>query len=825
MKLVEQYQSKMAQLQSGELNLTIDLSKSVPPELWFEALAHLELQLREPIASQLYDVLFERGADFAATLYLDEEDYSFFIHKIRALLEQYATINQEAWVELGLQYILCRRHFVDKEKATFYLKRGMEANTPICEPLYLYYNYLGILSDIEKDQAKADLDALAASGNLWGIAYSAHLQVWTDRFEEVPQQIQVLLESADPKLLRHYYEALQFYYARKEDKAKQLEVLEEGIAKADSRYCRFVATEMRRADSSSITELEQLIPAYEEIFAFGITDAAVQIALIKLQALGNEAKDKLEYADAIFYLEKAYDYNNKYAGYRLACLYLYNASLLDSEKGLALLVELDEKYDYVEAQIELAEIYLEGRLLPADEGQAFDRFNKLAFKDVPYAKLRLGNMLEYGYAGTEPDYKAAFGYYVPAAEAKLAQAIFQVGRYLKYGIHGEEPNLAAALPYFEEAATLNHVVALTELGLSCEVQPEPDFKQAFDYFSKAAELGYPYAYYLKGVYLENDYHGTGTRQPEGAFKSFETGAEMQDLNSIYELARCYRGGIGTDVNLDKMIALYQQAAEANHVQALTDLALCHEYGFGVTQDAFKAQEYIQKAVDLGFPYAQYVLGRYYLNGLVQQDTAQGLHLLEQAAERNVGEALLLLGDYYLFDYDQLEEYEKGFGYYQKAYELGYLSDGLGMCYEYGMGVEAQPATAFSYYKQAAEKGNKEAIYRIARCYYFGIGTDEDKKEAYQHFLQVAHEGNMYACYFMGIQLLEGEGIKANPQEGVDWIRKAAESDYAEAQFKLANCYLMGDGVDESEDQALEWFERAAANGHEEAIRLTSKSRK
>jgi len=36
---------------------------------------------------------------------------------------------------------------------------------------------------------------------------------------------------------------------------------------------------------------------------------------------------------------------------------------------------------------------------------------------------------------------------------------------------------------------------------------------------------------------------------------------------------------------------------------------------------------------------------------------------------------------------------------------------------------------------------------------------------------------------------------------------------------------MGDGVEENEDLALEWFERAADNGHEEAIRLTKKTRK
>ncbi|WP_293898765.1 tetratricopeptide repeat protein [Sphingobacterium sp. UBA5670] len=824
MKLSEEYFNKVAELQSTEDQLTIDLSQRLTPDVWFDALAYFECNMHQPAAAELYDVLFEKGTDFAANVYLNDVDYTFFIDKVRTILERYATINSDAWVELGLQYILCRRDVVDKEKTSFYLKKGTDAGVKLARPLYLYYNYLGALADIDRDTAKAELDALALGGDLWAIAYNAHLDVWTDKFEEVFDRIQVLKHSPDRKLLRHYYEALQFYYSRKDNKAKRLDMLEEGIAVADSRYCRFVLNEIKRAEASSLGELELLIPEYQELFEYGMMDAAVQIALIKLQKLGSDKLEKQDYEEPLQYFQKAYDYNNNYAGYRLACLYLYHDRLQDVERGLSLLYLLDEKYDYVEAQVELAEILLEGRFLPKDEKSAFQRFTVMAEKNIAYAKLRLGNLIESGYDGIAPDYKTAFAYYQDAAKDKLPQALYQVGRYLKYGIHGEEPDLAAALPYFEEAASYNNATALTEMGLASELKAEPDYKSAFDYFSRAADLGYPYAYYLKGIYLANDYHQSGAPEPLAAFTAFETGAGMQEVNCMYELARCYRGGIGTDINLDKMVALYQQAADRNHVQALTDLALCYEYGYGLNIDTFKAQDYVKKAADLGFPYAICVLGRYYLNGLVHKDVPLGLQLLEQAAEKNIGEALLLLGDYFFFDYDQREEYDKGFDYYTRAEKLGSLSEGLGMCYEFGIGVEVQPAKAFGYYQQAAAQGNQQAIYRLGRCYYFGIGTEIDKTVAYEHFIEIAQQGNPYACYFVGVQLLDGEGIPMDLQDGVEWMMKAADADHAEAQFKLANCYLMGDGVEENEDLALEWFERAADNGHEEAIRLTKKTR-
>ncbi|WP_293955997.1 MULTISPECIES: tetratricopeptide repeat protein [unclassified Sphingobacterium] len=825
MKLSEEYSIKVAALQSAEHQLTVDLSKRITPDIWLDVLIYFEHNLEQSSVAALYDALFEKGTDFAANVYLNDEDYTFFIDKIRAILERYATINPQAWVELGLQHVLCRRHAVEKEKASLYLNRGMEAGVKWARPLYLYYNYLGVLADIDRETAKAELETLALGGDLYATAYIAHIDVWTDKFEEVFDRIQVLRHAQEKKLLRHYYEVLQFYYARKDNKAKRLEILEEGIALTDSRYCRFVLNDIKRADATSSVELERLIPEYHELFEYGMMDAAVQIALIKLQGLSNDNQVKEDFEQPLWYLQKAYDYNNIYAGYRLACLYLYNDTLQDIERGLSLLQLLDQRDDYVEAQVELAEILLEGRFLPRDEKSAFQKFSALAQKNIAYAKLRMGNMIESGYDGIDPDYKVAFAYYQDAAKDKLPQALYQVGRYLKYGIHGEEPDLAAAIPYFEEAAASNNVTALTEMGLASELKAEPDYKLAFDYFSRAADLGYPYAYYLKGIYLENDYHQTGAPQPAAAFAAFETGASMQDLNSIYELARCYRGGIGTEINLDRMIDLYQQAAERNHVQALTDLALCYEYGYGLSKDAFKAQEYIKKAADLGFPYAIYVMGRYYLTGLVKQDVPLGLQLLEEAAQKNVGEALLLLGDYFFFDYDQREEYDTGFDYYTRAEKLGYLTDGLGMCYEFGIGIEAQPAKAFEYYKQAAERGNQEAIYRLGRCLYFGIGTEIDKTAAYSQFIEVAQQGNIYACYFVGLQLLDGEGVPTDLHDGIEWLMKAADADHADAQYKLANCYLMGDGVEENETLALEWFERAADNGHEEAIRLTKKTRK
>ncbi|WP_437919465.1 tetratricopeptide repeat protein [Sphingobacterium sp. LRF_L2] len=824
MHLHQEYKKKLLVYSAENYNGYSTLPDFWSMNEWFDGLALFETQIGQENASRIYRGLFDNGVDFPANLYLDDSDYAFFVSKSRELLARYGEKDHEAWIELALQHILCRRDYIDKEKALFFLKKAILAEVPAAKALFYYYNNLGLLNELNREEAKAELKMLADRGDLWAIAYFSHLEVWTDQFEDVYEKIQVLKHSEDNKIERHYYESLQFYYARRQERDLQVKVLEEGVRKTDSKYCKFVLTEIKRYDSLPGDNLTTLIPAYLETFEYGITDAAVQIALIKLAEISTDVATKADYDDVIFYLTKAWEYNNNYAGYRLACLYLYTDIIRDIDSGLTLLQQL-KAVDHIDAQVELAEIYLEGHLVDRDENMALFLLRHLAETEVPYAQFRLGNCYEYGLTNLDVDYLEAFSWYKRAAQAKLPQAIYQVGRFIKYGIHGENADLSGAIPYFEEAAGLNFPAAITELGLASEMQSPPDYAQAFVHFSRAADLGYPYANYLKGIYLEFDYHQSGQKKTEEAFSCYKYGAHNQDLNSMYELARCYRFGIGTAGNIDEAIALYRQAAERNHVQALTDMALCYEYGYGVGQDVYQAQEFIRKAVDLGYPYAYYVLGRYYLDGLVTQDSTQALQLLQEAVQKKVPEAMLLLADYYFFDYDQQGEYDKAFSYYEEAFKAGYITDGIGMCYEFGIGVTADALQAFKCYRDGAEKGNMGAIYRLARCFYFGIGAEIDKEQAFRYFDESGQHGNIYAKYFAGLQLLQGDGIAADLERAIEWIKEAAEADYPEAQFRLANCFLMGEGVFENEEMALGWFERAADNGHEGALKVTKRGKR
>ena len=43
----------------------------------------------------------------------------------------------------------------------------------------------------------------------------------------------------------------------------------------------------------------------------------------------------------------------------------------------------------------------------------------------------------------------------------------------------------------------------------------------------------------------------------------------------------------------------------------------------------------------------------------------------------------------------------------------------------------KPEIAFNWYKKAAEKGHKDALFEYAECYIFGYGVKKDKTKAFE----------------------------------------------------------------------------------------------
>ena len=63
--------------------------------------------------------------------------------------------------------------------------------------------------------------------------------------------------------------------------------------------------------------------------------------------------------------------------------------------------------------------------------------------------------------------------------------------------------------------------------------------------------------------------------PQEAAKWYLKAAEKGYLNAMYNIAVCYESGYGTTQNVGEAMAWYLKAAEQDHTQAQYNLALCH----------------------------------------------------------------------------------------------------------------------------------------------------------------------------------------------------------------------------------------------------------
>ncbi len=116
---------------------------------------------------------------------------------------------------------------------------------------------------------------------------------------------------------------------------------------------------------------------------------------------------------------------------------------------------------------------------------------------------------------------------------------------------------------------------------------------------------------------------------------------------------------------------------------------------------------------------------------------------------------------------------------------GYGAWLIGTCYENGIGRTKDPAKAFLYYKQAAERGFDVAENEVGLCYLKGNGVEKNFSEALAWFRKAAQKGRPSGLYNVGRCYENGFGVSPNIAEAKKWYEKAAATGYIPAQKALA----------------------------------------
>lgn len=185
-------------------------------------------------------------------------------------------------------------------------------------------------------------------------------------------------------------------------------------------------------------------------------------------------------------------------------------------------------------------------------------------------------------------------------------------------------------------------------------------------------------------------------------------------------------------------------------------------------------------------------------------------LLKDLVSRGDTRTVLLLAKCYAQGRGTDKNPETALSYYKRAADNGEkdadMAFALGKAYYEGQAPLAKdPAAAKKFLQMAVDLGNNKAYLELAYCYY----QESDFDFAFECFQKAADAGMGIAMYHLGIMTENGQGVTADADRATEWYRKAAENGYVKAMFTLAMHYR---NKQKDYQQAVEWFIKAGENG-------------
>ncbi|PKC61342.1 kinase-like protein [Rhizophagus irregularis] len=265
-----------------------------------------------------------------------------------------------------------------------------------------------------------------------------------------------------------------------------------------------------------------------------------------------------------------------------------------------------------------------------------------------------------------------------------------------------------------------------------------DLKQAFYWYSKAAENGCEIAQYNLGRFYQG---GKGVEKDEyKVFEYYKKSAEQEYLDAIYMLGYCYDKGIGTKINKLEAFELYKTAAEKGLDNAQNSLAALY---IRFKKDLKNAIYWFQKAAEKGNAIAYDNLGIIYELGICNdKNEFKAFELYKKSAEKGYINAIFHLGYCYVNGIGTKVNKELGINLYCEAAEKGngYIADVLKSLYKNEEEIVKDLNEVKCWYQEAVENDNKVALYKLGECYEVGKGVIKNEARALDYYKQATLKG-------------------------------------------------------------------------------------
>jgi uncharacterized protein len=366
-----------------------------------------------------------------------------------------------------------------------------------------------------------------------------------------------------------------------------------------------------------------------------------------------------------------------------------------------------------------------------DDTETLRWLQQAAETGEPGAQHALGSRYAAG-AGAEQDHVKAREWYEKAANQGFAPAQEALGFVYQIG-QGVDASPSEAAKWYLLAAEQNRPAAMNQLGVlyAQGLLPDPDTAERIDFFTTGGGQHVDdVAEQLEKVAL------IGRANNDRRAVEWYRRAIAQNYDpAMVNLAKLIREGrAGPDADPEEAVRLLQRASELGNAAGLSEMAMRHSRGEGVSQDPAESLRLMKRAAESGHGPAQLALGTMYLTGMgVPPDPKEAARWLRAAMESGelaaeVPYATLLAAGNGVVQDDAAARviFERA-----AAREDPSAMWSLGLFHDEGRaGFEKNPREAVKWWQKAAKKGQRLAQARLGVAYVKGTGTRRDLVEGY-----------------------------------------------------------------------------------------------
>lgn len=380
------------------------------------------------------------------------------------------------------------------------------------------------------------------------------------------------------------------------------------------------------------------------------------------------------------------------------------------------------------AQYRLATFYRDGNGVERDPEQYRHWLEQAAARDHTLAMSELADILV-----AEGDREQAMEYYRKAAES----GDFDSRR--KYSVmFGETQEqvdkLRGILLYLTKSGYPYDLFNYANLLYRSALVPA-DYEEAFRYAKEASDAGWLEADFLLGQMYRD---GTGTeRDIPKAEEMFRKAAERGHPRSMTVLADMYMEGRYLKRDQEQAFIFYMMAARTGNLKAQYQVAMMLNDGIGTDKDPEQAKEWFAR-------YASNSLNDFRKSAMESLRNRKGdlnvsNDLLKDSSRSLNVQSMVSLAS----KYSEGKDFKRNQSATVQLLTNASVSGGqprsrLGELYLEGDGVEKDTDKAFQLFREAADFGDSNGMYRLALMYKDGISCEENQ-EMYKRYMRMAAE--------------------------------------------------------------------------------------